>query len=559
MADIFTGNTTYISVVPASLAGSTRFVEPGGRSTQGVMRTNGGKHYYILDALGTSNPYLAQFGCVENGDVVTLSDSDFLAQTGLSFIETSSIIPVPNTNIVYVFATRANGLSVNWTYFVCTYQINDDNTLTLIAFTTHDTPFGRGLSQDQNIAAVGYLAGETVLIGDYAGIGGFRDGGMAVLNGSISDWAPLGGMDPGDTSGFWDWVSLTINGNSGGALFIPQGSGGFSLLCNINQSAFDFMQTNADNNPIYPTFTNPGIWEWNDGIWSDVSAQFPLTDRYCHLDGSATTDYRDDYIGIYGFIYHGTQYVILNRSYVQSADLNTEGHGTYCHTVIYSWNGTTATEVYNDFGSLFDTVTDVGGAPGSIAIPDFVMIQGDADDLFYIWGYGGIGNPSQNSYVAGKLVHLEHTDPPGYNLFFSEFRQPNYKDWDTAAISQITNSADYSSELVTWYMLSDDSALWMEAPWVLTYLDNDTDPDSSSAFGTSLLMTPRWDWSDGATNHKFGPTQEMYHTRAKQAVSDYRTKVRGKGRALSLKFESSTSKAFNLLGWSIVSSKETQP
>ena len=125
-----------------------------------------------------------------------------------------------------------------------------------------------------------------------------------------------------------------------------------------------------------------------------------------------------------------------------------------------------------------------------------------------------------------------------YGVFFSEINNTSYVDWHASA------DTNYVSFLDTWYGITNDAALWMETPWVITYLNNDGN-------NTSCFLTPMWDWTDSLVNHKSGPAAQCAIDRPDSSVMDRRHRVRGKGRALQLHFESEAGKPFNLLGWSI--------
>lgn len=71
----------------------------------------------------------------------------------------------------------------------------------------------------------------------------------------------------------------------------------------------------------------------------------------------------------------------------------------------------------------------------------------------------------------------------------------------------------------------------------------------------SLLCQTHWDWSIAATtantsdSHKFGRQFQAFKKRRGYSVSITKNKIRGRGRALQLRFESEAGKDFNLLGW----------
>lgn len=80
----------------------------------------------------------------------------------------------------------------------------------------------------------------------------------------------------------------------------------------------------------------------------------------------------------------------------------------------------------------------------------------------------------------------------------------------------------------------------------------------------SCLMQGRWDFASSSATGKFGPQQEVYrlntlrYNNAGMSEDDYgfsvvetKTKIRGHGKALVLRFESSPGKDFELLGWGL--------
>lgn len=128
-----------------------------------------------------------------------------------------------------------------------------------------------------------------------------------------------------------------------------------------------------------------------------------------------------------------------------------------------------------------------------------------------------------------------------FKATFSELRDSTYQDWVSVGAPA---AVSYTSYLDTWYGMSDDSALWMEAPYITTYLDNTTTPQGT------CTMTPRWEWTDALGGHKYGPAAICAISRT-GIVQDRRHRVQGKGRVIQMHFESIGNNPFNLLGWSI--------
>lgn len=80
----------------------------------------------------------------------------------------------------------------------------------------------------------------------------------------------------------------------------------------------------------------------------------------------------------------------------------------------------------------------------------------------------------------------------------------------------------------------------------------------------SCLLTAKYDWTSSTTsNQETSPTQVFYYQPTRLAlvnndeslypynVIETKTKIRGKGKALVLRFESEEGKDFELLGWGL--------
>ncbi len=89
---------------------------------------------------------------------------------------------------------------------------------------------------------------------------------------------------------------------------------------------------------------------------------------------------------------------------------------------------------------------------------------------------------------------------------------------------------------------------------------------------SSLLMQARWDWATTSKSNKFGASQQVYKFRQPLFIDDddpeidtgyemvvTKNKVRGKGRALQLRFTSETGKDFEIIGWAIWFNKNAKP
>lgn len=83
---------------------------------------------------------------------------------------------------------------------------------------------------------------------------------------------------------------------------------------------------------------------------------------------------------------------------------------------------------------------------------------------------------------------------------------------------------------------------------------------------SSLLMQAKWDWANTSASNKYSTQVQVYKNTRPQAASAAgfpiivnRNKVRGKGRALQIRFTSETGKDAELVGWGIWINKKDRP
>lgn len=83
---------------------------------------------------------------------------------------------------------------------------------------------------------------------------------------------------------------------------------------------------------------------------------------------------------------------------------------------------------------------------------------------------------------------------------------------------------------------------------------------------SSLFLQARWDWANTSASNKFSNTIQVYkNTRPNPATAAgfpvivTKNKVRGKGRALQLRFSSEAGKDAELVGWGVYINAEKRP
>jgi hypothetical protein len=159
---------------------------------------------------------------------------------------------------------------------------------------------------------------------------------------------------------------------------------------------------------------------------------------------------------------------------------------------------------------------------------------------------------------------------PGSSLSewtFSQYSDADFFDWTTANGTGI----NFDSYFETGYLLEGNVTNYRKAPWVWVFSKRtETGYISDGAGGynvenpSSCYLQPRWDFADHSNSSKFGRRQQIYRIlkdydktptsldfNSGFPVTTTKNKVRGKGRALTLRFESESGKDFDIYGWAV--------
>lgn len=152
-----------------------------------------------------------------------------------------------------------------------------------------------------------------------------------------------------------------------------------------------------------------------------------------------------------------------------------------------------------------------------------------------------------------------------YRYTFSEFIDDDLVDWQS--FNQV--GENYSSYIETGHELLGDAIAEKEANTVYCFFkrteENIVDNDGTLEYDqpSSCYLRGKWHWTDSDSANRWSESQQVYRfnrftTPVVAGVFDYGfeviqtiNQVRGKGRALSLRFESEEGKDFHLLGWSV--------
>ena len=213
-------------------------------------------------------------------------------------------------------------------------------------------------------------------------------------------------------------------------------------------------------------------------------------------------------------------------------------------------------------------------ATNSPAVVDFVEIPPYADTNVLLSVYAG-----SDSVIVGADPVVVNGDAAltrietygllsfvGTQFTISKYKNTEFMDWKTAN----GVGADYSSYLITGYETFGEVMRTKQIPHIFFYLirtENGFTVDGNGNLiannPSSCLVQAQWNWSNSASGGKWGtPFQAYKYTRGyiPSGPTDTfdtgdllvvtKNKLRGSGKALSLKIYSETGKDLNLLGWS---------
>lgn len=178
--------------------------------------------------------------------------------------------------------------------------------------------------------------------------------------------------------------------------------------------------------------------------------------------------------------------------------------------------------------------------------------------------------------IDGTFSNLKFTvlveDGTDVKWTFAEMNDTSFydfKDFDGVGVS-------YSSYIEPGNKVFQDAVTYKKAPYIYSYFKRTEEAfvvdGSSYVFDRPSACTLRgkWEWSDSETSNKWTNNMEAYYFKRSYFVDpsdldfDYgfdiiltKRKLRGKGRALRVRYESQAGKDFQLQGWSLVVDRYT--
>lgn len=127
----------------------------------------------------------------------------------------------------------------------------------------------------------------------------------------------------------------------------------------------------------------------------------------------------------------------------------------------------------------------------------------------------------------------------GVKYTMSNINDTDYVDWQTADGTGV----DYEGYMETGFLLEGDIQHWKQQPYVHFFFEEDG--SSSSCF-----VQYKWDFAESGDTGKWSTKRQVYRSRPNHATAQSRQRVRGKGKALQIRFEKENGKGYKLLGWS---------
>lgn len=184
--------------------------------------------------------------------------------------------------------------------------------------------------------------------------------------------------------------------------------------------------------------------------------------------------------------------------------------------------------------------------------------------------YGASRAAGQSTFIKYLTIVPDVTDDTN-DITFSLFKNKSLTDWETYAIMDqlLDEGVNYSSYIETGHDLQGDITRFKQAPYVITHLkrtETGYDVETEEWENPSgCLLRGKWDWTNSGDSGKWSVNQQIYRIRNRDIptvstveynrgnnVITSRTRIRGRGRALQLKFESEQGKDFDILGWGII-------
>lgn len=192
-----------------------------------------------------------------------------------------------------------------------------------------------------------------------------------------------------------------------------------------------------------------------------------------------------------------------------------------------------------------------------------VTIQAGTDEVFSGTDVVVIPNTGRAAGLQASRYLCIIKDGTDLQFTFGYYNNPFFKDWETVDGVGV----DAKAFLQTGAYTADDSSVHKQVPYLTVHFlrtENGVDSDLNPEGASSCFIRTMWDWSNGYNSNKWSSLMQAYRYRKEyvptgpedtfdtgfQVISS-RNKLRGRGKAFSLYFETEPLKDCRIIGWSL--------
>ena len=179
-----------------------------------------------------------------------------------------------------------------------------------------------------------------------------------------------------------------------------------------------------------------------------------------------------------------------------------------------------------------------------------------------------------SAFTSSKYWTATKSSPITIFTSVAEYKDLLFRDWGSVANASSGFGIDANAFMLTGYLTGGDSSVNKRITYITTHfrrteriftpVADGFEPDNPS----SCTLTGQWEWTSSANAGRWSNPQEIYRLPRTFipdiGIFDYghevvttKTKLRGKGKALSLLFQSAPLKDCHLYGWSYELNSET--
>jgi len=245
--------------------------------------------------------------------------------------------------------------------------------------------------------------------------------------------------------------------------------------------------------------------------------------------------------------YDSFQLVNLSQSTIKSLIVDIPQLNRKFITGTYDTRNEVIMWMYNDSSSL---------SPENYRVYNRVLCLNTITKAFYTWTIEPVINKLRSViYVQDaqrlnepKIKYLTTVEISTTQevIFFAEAKDNIFLDWTILGTYYSSPSAivDYSSYFITGFKIHGETQKFFQPGYCFVFLNQ---LDNSSCY-----MHTRHDYTSDSSEGKWSSIQQVYNPALTNRYINFRRlKVRGKGRAMQIKFESETGKPFDIIGWSM--------